>query len=214
MSGRPARRLWLVRHGSRRDFEEPDWARRAARPFDPPLSARGRREAAALAERFARAPVVHVVSSPFLRCVETASPIAERLRLPLVLEAGLSEWLNRAWFPEPPELLPPAELAERFPCVDPGVLSRGAARFGESGEEALRRSGRVARTLARELAGGLVLLGHGASVLGALLGLVRMPRARAPEPGYGTWMELEERDAGWALVRGPLPALSPAEAGP
>ena len=46
MSG-PGRRLWLVRHGSRRDFEEPEWAARAARPFDPPLSARGRREAAA-----------------------------------------------------------------------------------------------------------------------------------------------------------------------
>ena len=58
-----------------------------------------------------------------------------------------------------------------MPAIDLAYGSRGAARHGESGEEALARSGAVARRLVREFAGNLVLVGHGASVLGATAGL-------------------------------------------
>jgi len=58
------------------------------------------------------------------------------------------------------------------PAIDLAYGSRGAAHHGESGEEALARSGAVACRLAREFAGDLVLVGHGASVLGATAGLL------------------------------------------
>jgi broad specificity phosphatase PhoE len=61
-----ARAIWLARHGSRLDFDDPEWAKHALRPYDPPLSADGRRQAEAMAARLAGAPVVQLFSSPFL----------------------------------------------------------------------------------------------------------------------------------------------------
>jgi len=159
--------VWLARHGDRQDFADPGWAATADRPFDPPLSALGRRQARALARRLASEPLAHLFSSPFLRCVETTSPIADALELAIALDDGLSEWLNREWFPERPALMDPAAAARCFPRVDPAYCSRGAAEHGEGGEQALRRAGRLARRLVDEFEGDLLLVGHGASVLGA-----------------------------------------------
>ena len=63
--------VYLVRHakaGSREHWEGDDALR--------PLSTKGRRQADGLAEAFARRPLVAVVSSPTVRCVETVEPIA------------------------------------------------------------------------------------------------------------------------------------------
>jgi broad specificity phosphatase PhoE len=59
--------------------------------------------------------------------------------------------------------------------VDPGYIARGQAWYGESAEEALGRSGETARRLAEEFVGDLLLVGHGASVLGATAGLAGRP---------------------------------------
>jgi broad specificity phosphatase PhoE len=192
-----ARAIWLARHGRRRDFDDPRWAPGASRPYDPPLSAEGRRQSRALADRLAGERVAHLFSSPFLRCVETAAPIAERLGLAIKLELGLCEWLNAEWFPDPPDLPSAGELAQRFPRVEPGYRSRGAARYGESGEEALRRSGETARALAAEFEGSLALVGHGASLLGALIALLGVAPREAPDLGYGCLIELVQEDGRW-----------------
>jgi broad specificity phosphatase PhoE len=164
--------IWLARHGDRQDFADPQWAATADRPFDPPLSALGRQQARALARRLAGEPLAHLFSSPFLRCVETTSPIADALDLAIALDDGLSEWLNREWFPQRPALMDPASAARRFPRVDPAYRSRGAAQHGEAGEQALQRAGRLARRLVDEFEGDLLLVGHGASVLGAAAALL------------------------------------------
>jgi broad specificity phosphatase PhoE len=202
------RSVWLARHASRLDFEDSGWHRTAARPHDPPLSAAGEEEARALAERLAAEPIRHVFSSPFLRCVMTAQPVAERLGLGIAVEPGLSEWLNDAWFPEaPPELLPLADLAARAPRVDAGYRPRGAARYGESGEEALRRSADVALRLVAAFDGDLLLVGHGASVLGAAAGLLGRDPERAgeerplPELPSACLVQLAQRPGGWTLER-------------
>jgi broad specificity phosphatase PhoE len=198
------RSIWLVRHASRRDFDDPGWAVHAARPDDPPLSTAGRREAEALAERLAGEGIAHLFCSPFLRCVETAAPIAGRLDLPIALEEGLSEWLNPAWFPAPPQTAPIAELAARVPAVDPRHASRGRARYGESGEEALLRAGDTARRLVEDFGGDLLLVGHGASVIGAAAGLLGIAPARVgsvlPEPPYGSLSRLAATGGGWRLA--------------
>lgn len=175
------------------------------RPHDPPLSARGRAQAEALARRLAREPLAHVFSSPFLRCVETASPIAEALDLAVALDDGLSEWLNREWFPERPALLDRAALARSFPRVDPAYRARGASHYGESGEEALRRAGRLACRLVEEFAGDLLLVGHGASVLGAAAGLlgeaIGAERGSLPsELPYACLTQLVRDDRAWRVA--------------
>ncbi len=135
-----ARAIWIVRHASRLDFEDPTWFRSARRPHDPPLSPRGGAEARLLARRLASEPVAHLFASPFLRAVETAAPLAETLGLPIALEPGLSEWLNAAWFPREPSTLPLEDLARRFPCIDRAYAT---ARRRALGRE--RRGGAAAR---------------------------------------------------------------------
>jgi broad specificity phosphatase PhoE len=203
------RTLWIARHARRRDFDDPEWARRAPRPHDPPLSAAGRRQARALADRLAGVGMAHLFSSPFLRCVETAAPIAERLGVAIRIERGLSEWLNAEWFPEPPELLPLAVLARRFPRVDATHRTRGAARYGESGPDALRRSGETARRLVAEFEGSLVLVGHGASVLGATAALCGRAPEEVPELAYGGLVRLVWQGDRWKSAPAPACASPP-----
>lgn len=194
-----ARTIWLARHGRRLDFDDPAWVRSASRPYDPPLSPEGRRQARAIADRLARVPIAHLFSSPFLRCVETADPIAERLGLTIRIERGLSEWLSSEWFPEPPGLFLTCELAERFPRVDVAYRSRGDARFGESGREALRRAGETALALAVEFEGSIAMVGHGASVLGAMAALLWTPPEHLSDLEYGNLVELVNREGRWRL---------------
>jgi broad specificity phosphatase PhoE len=191
------RAIWLARHGRRRDFDDPEWVKRAPRPHDPPLSAEGRRQAQALADRLAGVGLAHLFSSPFLRCVETAAPIAQRLGLAIRIERGLSEWLNSEWFPEPPELLPLAGLARRFPRVDATHRPRGEARYGESGSDALRRSGETALQLVAEFEGSLLMVGHGASVLGATAALSGRAPEDVPDLAYGGLIRLVQAGGHW-----------------
>jgi broad specificity phosphatase PhoE len=178
--------VWVARHAERLDFADADWAGRAERPYDPPLSVEGRRQAGALAQRLSDEPLAHLFSSPFLRCVESAVAIASSRNLPVKIEAGLSEWLNRDWFNGTPELLSIEALTARYRCIDGGYRALGAARYGESGEEALRRSAKVTRQLVVQYSGDLLLVGHGASVLGALTGLLGSPDTGViPDTPYG-----------------------------
>jgi broad specificity phosphatase PhoE len=168
------RAVWIVRHGDRLDFTDPTWERTAARPYDPPLAPTGIAQAHALARQLGGARIAHLFASPFLRTVETAHPVALALGLRIKIEPGLSEWLSAAWFPQPPRLLSLDELAQRFPSIDRTYTARGGARYGESGEEALARSGATARRLVTDFDGDLLIVGHGASVLGGTAGLLEV----------------------------------------
>jgi 8-oxo-dGTP diphosphatase len=79
-------RIHLVRHAkakSRANWTEPDELR--------PLTKRGRREAAVLAERLADEAVARLVTSPFARCVQTFEPLAEALDLAIETTDVLAE---------------------------------------------------------------------------------------------------------------------------
>jgi 8-oxo-(d)GTP phosphatase len=76
----------VVRHAkakNRAEWTEPDALR--------PLTKRGRREAAALAERLRDERPVRLVSSPFRRCVETLEELAGELDLPIETTELLAE---------------------------------------------------------------------------------------------------------------------------
>jgi 8-oxo-dGTP diphosphatase len=77
---------YLVRHakaGHRGEWDGPDRLR--------PISDAGRRQADGLAELLAGCDVGRIVSSPYVRCVETVQPLADRLGLTVESHDALAE---------------------------------------------------------------------------------------------------------------------------
>ncbi|MBE9207394.1 histidine phosphatase family protein [Nostoc sp. LEGE 06077] len=165
--------VWIARHANRLDFVNPDWFLTAERRYDPPLSDDGFVQAKQLAQRLKTEKITHIFASPFLRTVQTANAVAEALDLSIKLETGLSEWLNPEWMTEEPERLSVLALKELFPRIDLSYTPRIAAKYPETHEQVRARSGQTARCLATEFFPAQILLvAHGASVLGAAMGLV------------------------------------------
>ena len=78
--------IHVVRHakaGSRTEWDRPDDER--------PLSGRGMIQAKALAERLAGDGATGVVSSPYLRCIQTVQPLADLLGVAIETTDDLAE---------------------------------------------------------------------------------------------------------------------------
>ncbi|BAZ83391.1 histidine phosphatase family protein [Sphaerospermopsis kisseleviana CS-549] len=165
--------IWIARHANRLDFVNPDWFLTAEKRYDPPLSDDGMIQAQQLAKRLKGEKIKHIFASPFLRTVQTANAVAEALELEIRLETGLSEWLNPAWMTEEPERLSTPELKALFPRIDTGYTPQIAAKYPETHEQVRYRSAQTARCLAAEFwPDDILLVAHGASVLGAAMGFV------------------------------------------
>jgi 8-oxo-dGTP diphosphatase len=79
-------KLYVVRHadaGHRSDHDGPDVER--------PLSARGRRQAEALAALLGERRITRLLASPYLRCGETLAPLGERRGVEVAPEPRLAE---------------------------------------------------------------------------------------------------------------------------
>ena len=79
-------RLYVVRHahaGSRSSWDGPDDAR--------PLTTKGRKQAAAIAETLASTGASRLVSSPSRRCTQTLEPLADMLGVRVEDDARLAE---------------------------------------------------------------------------------------------------------------------------
>lgn len=163
--------VWIARHGNRLDFVNPEWFNTAERPYDPPLSEDGIEQAQRLGQRLVGEGIVHIFASPFLRTVQTANEVANCLDLPIKIESGLSEWLNPSWMATEPERLPLEVLQENFP-IDPSYTSRVVARYPETSEMVFQRTAETAQRLIDEFSDDILLVGHGASVVGCAQGLV------------------------------------------
>jgi broad specificity phosphatase PhoE len=78
--------IYLVRHakaGRRSAWAEPDWLR--------PLSIAGRQQARDLLDTLREARFAHIVSSPYIRCMETVVPLAAHHGLPIEPSEALAE---------------------------------------------------------------------------------------------------------------------------
>ena len=78
--------IHVIRHAkakNRLEWTEPDEQR--------PLTKRGRREAGALAERLGDEELTRLVSSPYVRCVQTLEPLAVAVDLPIETTELLAE---------------------------------------------------------------------------------------------------------------------------
>jgi phosphohistidine phosphatase SixA len=79
-------KLYVVRHadaGHRGAGDQPDEARA--------LSKRGWRQAAGLSEQLAEAGVTRLLTSPYLRCVQSLEPLGERVGLAVEPDQRLAE---------------------------------------------------------------------------------------------------------------------------
>jgi Histidine phosphatase superfamily (branch 1) len=78
---------------------QPDWASSAPRPWDPPLSAFGFKQAEARGQELQGAGMrpALVVASPFTRCIQTACSLMRAAGLSprsLVVDARVAEWMS------------------------------------------------------------------------------------------------------------------------
>ncbi|MEH2162089.1 MAG: histidine phosphatase family protein [Nostoc sp.] len=192
--------VWIARHANRLDFVNPDWFLTAERRYDPPLSDDGMVQAQHLAKRLKKEKISHIFASPFLRTVQTANAVAELLNLPIKLETGLSEWLNPAWMTEEPERLSTPALAKLFPRIDTSYTSRIAAKYPETHEKVRERSGQTARCLATEFfPEDILLVAHGASVLGGAMGLVGEIAKTEVKASLCSLVKVVREDPEWLL---------------
>jgi 8-oxo-dGTP diphosphatase len=108
-AGRPREQVFLVRHakaGSREKWDGPDELR--------PLTKPGWRQSVALATWFAAEQPAVLVSSPYVRCVQTLEPLGDLLGEPVQEHAALEEG-------GPGE--PALELVRGVASLGPAVLS-------------------------------------------------------------------------------------------
>jgi 2,3-bisphosphoglycerate-dependent phosphoglycerate mutase len=115
--------LLLIRHAQ----SAPD---RALPDEEWPLSEAGRAQAAVLADVLPQFGVTGVVSSPYIRAVDTVRPFAEQHHLPIAIEPDLRErLLTREWFASEAELFAAlrrmhADLSFAYPDGESGHACR------------------------------------------------------------------------------------------
>ncbi|MEM8779007.1 MAG: histidine phosphatase family protein [Cyanobacteria bacterium P01_G01_bin.49] len=164
--------VWIARHGNRLDFVNPSWFNKAQRRYDPPLSKDGFLQAKQLGKRLQSEKIAHIFASPFLRTIQTANEVAEILDLPIKLEAGLGEWHNPDWMSEPPEIHPREFLEQEYPRIDWQYSSRILPQYPEMEQTMMHRMTNIIQQLVRDYTNDILLIGHGASVMGITQGLM------------------------------------------
>ena len=78
--------IYLLRHaqaGSRHDWPGDDLHR--------PLSSKGRKQVALLLDQFSEKTITRVLSSAYVRCIQTVEPIAERLGVAVEVHDAMTE---------------------------------------------------------------------------------------------------------------------------
>ncbi len=163
--------LWLVRHAHRLDFIEPEWFDTAIYRYDPPLSPQGCARSHSLASELSRIPVDRLVSSPFLRAIQTADPLARLLKLPIQLEWGLCEWLCQDWSTELPQTTPVDELVKLHPNINANYQSLILPCYPETSAQLNIRTSSIAHQLVQCNCENLVAIAHKGSILGIVAAL-------------------------------------------
>lgn len=164
--------VWIARHANRQDFVTPEWFNTAQFPYDPPLSADGFIQATELGQRLKSEKISHIFASPFLRTIQTANQVAEALDLSIKLEAGLGEWLNPEWMGDQPQLNPIDIIAQKYSRLDLSYNSKVLPQYPETQSTVEKRTALTAQKLIEEFDEDILLVGHGASVVGSAIGLV------------------------------------------
>jgi broad specificity phosphatase PhoE len=192
--------FWLVRHAHRLDFIEPEWFESAIYPYDPPLSPQGHDRAAWLAQKFSDLKVDRIYTSPFLRTIQTADPLARSLKLPIQLEWGLCEWLCRDWTTELPKTTPIDELLQNYPNIDAGYQSLLVPCYPETTDALNIRLNTISQKLSLGNGDRAIAIAHKGSVLGIVAALTRNDDWRAYDLPCGGIIKLVNDGDRWSGV--------------
>lgn len=167
--------VYLTRHGARIDTEDSRWLSKCDhnRRDDPHLSSNGKVGAHELARKMKKLQqedgweTLHIVSSPYIRCIETANEVATVLNTTIKVEPGIGE-VNSS---QNPGFLDTTKLKEQFPSIDTTykpALNRVDLTLEYSDGACAQRSGKSAKSVMEHLRGDypVLFVGHGASCLG------------------------------------------------
>jgi broad specificity phosphatase PhoE len=159
-----ARRIFLARHGNRQDFVDPNWLVAAEEPYDPPLSADGVEQARRLGHRLRDEGIDNIVTSPFLRTVQTAHHVSETLEVPIFIEPGFGEFLHEHSFERLPRLRTLEALRAQYPKLGHGYEASWTARYPETNQQLFQRAQRTLEALLDKVPGTLLIISHAATV--------------------------------------------------
>ncbi|KAK0423213.1 hypothetical protein QR680_008029 [Steinernema hermaphroditum] len=164
-SSAESRTIWVVRHGERVDNVDKEWRLTAPRGAwdDPPLTPRGLRQAQECGIRLADERIDHVITSPFLRCLQTTTEILKQRWKPMKMhvEPGFGEQMDVCQFPA--GYLPLHAAQEQFPLIDAGY--KPIVKQAQSPEDDC--TPRVRKTLDGLLSrfnGNLLIVSHGSPI--------------------------------------------------
>jgi broad specificity phosphatase PhoE len=194
------RTVYLIRHAHRLDFIEPEWFDTAIYPYDPPLSPVGLDRAISLAEELSQISIDRIWTSPFLRTIQTANPLAHRLQIPLQLEWGLCEWLCEDWTPTLPQPTPIDELTINYPNIDSAYQSLVLPCYPETHEQLDARVRSIADKLVQSNAQNILAIAHKGSILGMVAALTADPAWRSYDLSCGEIVNLVCGGDRWEVI--------------
>lgn len=178
-----ARTLYLVRHGQRIDAVNKQWHKDGDNKYDPYLSQLGVWQAQRLGERLQGNVIDHIISSPYLRALQTAQAVAEQLGMPFVVEAGVGEWMGRAMMAQAPAIPLAATRAERFANMDTSYSSAIDPVWPETVPQVFDRYRAAMQHLLGAFSSNLLIVGHGRVVTG-------VPHVLTGKPEHSFKLEL------------------------
>ena len=155
--------VYMTRHAARADRQS-RW-----RPLpghsneDCEISNDGEESAAELKKKFDPIHLSHIVSSPFLRCIQTVLPIAVAKGLPIKIEPGIGEVGSTGFWDAH------RSASEHSFPIDLNykpILPRHELQPEWSDGDAAARSKKPAAAIRQHLDGPILFCGHGASCLG------------------------------------------------
>lgn len=193
--------IYLTRHGARIDALDPHWLNKSShsRADDPHLSPAGQTSAVELAQALSRLKqsgecrLMHIVSSPYIRCVETANAVAKVMELSIKIEPGIAE-VNSSCNPG---FLGARELKKQFPLIDTSyvpVMKKEELRVEYSDGVCAQRSSDTALRVRDRLNGDILFVGHGASCLG-----IAGAFGKRGYVGYSSLFHFVQRNGKWEL---------------
>ncbi|CAL8466106.1 g5642 [Coccomyxa elongata] len=109
--------LVVMRHGERLDEIDVSWRAQSLRPWDPPLSPKGEKQASDVAAKLKQYDFGRVYISPFLRTLQTALHTCEGLGIPpekWTVTCSVSEFLNPGILVKKPAKLPDGHINTWF----------------------------------------------------------------------------------------------------
>lgn len=150
-------KLLVIRHG----HAEGNAEHRFIGQSDVPLDGLGRLQARALANRLAATPIDRIVSSDLSRAVDTITPLAEAIGVPIERDPRLREIANGEW-----SGLLPEEISARWPDLW-AAYRTGADVLRPGGEQWATVRERVVKAACEHAASGgvIVLCTHGGAGL-------------------------------------------------